>query len=444
MIPINNDERKAGRGKLEVADCVTEDDAKKRINDFFAPPDPFGPAPRMKPAMQYLRTPESEASSDEEDEYSIRRRCSQDTSTSGHILMAPYLSPAPSPTLSTTSQKQATLPRTPDIPHITKPRALSHGEFDITKQLEGLLVTPEEDHNPRFHLSTSARAQFEKQANERKVQKRAAAIRATRERRLVRRYPAQRLVNDLSKYWDESVTNAAYERNQQRVLAKAIRGTELHNKDFQTLLWPRAWLNDEIINAYLEWIEDAANKAANAEAKEAGERPSDVPKFIAHNSFFYSTIVDPQKGPKQTERLMKRKKAPGKSFMQVDSMFVPINKGAHWTVAVIRPVAKTIEYFDSMGGSGHQVIDHMRKWLQFQFGSAYVEAEWTVPRTRCAVQNNGYDCGVFVCTNSLCVALGLDTFCYTESDMTQQRKNIAAILINRGFVGDFTWNAIGM
>jgi hypothetical protein len=39
----------------------------------------------------------------------------------------------------------------------------------------------------------------------------------------------------------------------------------------------------------------------------------------------------------------------------------------------------------------------------------------------------------------LCVALGLDTECYDEREMTLQRENIAAVLINKGFNGDFAW-----
>jgi sentrin-specific protease 1 len=355
--------------------------------------------------------------------------------------MSPFRSPDPSPT----AYKVARIPRTPELPYATNAQpSKTSDEVDITKRLEGLLVTPEEDHDQgsSLGLSTFMRGRLAKQAKEREAKERAEALHAAKERRLIRRNPLRPLVQPLSQKWDEIVFNAQYELSPQRVLAKAIKGTELHKKDFLTLLGHHAWLNDEIINAYLEWIEDAANKAANAEAEAAGERPSDVPKFIAHNSFFYETLKS--KGPNQTERLMKRRKAPGKSFMQVDTMFVPINSGNHWTVAVVRPIAKTIEFFDSMGSHGRHIIQLLREWLKFQLGSAYVEDEWKVPRTGCAVQNNGYDCGVFVCTNSLCVALGLDTSCYTEPDMTQQRRNIAAVLINRGFVADFAWESSGL
>ena len=97
-----------------------------------------------------------------------------------------------------------------------------------------------------------------------------------------------------------------------------------------------------------------------------------------------------------------------------------------------------------MGGNPQSFIKLMREWLKFQLGEKYVEDEWSTPRTACAHQSNGYDCGVFVCTNAFCVALGLDTSCYDECDMPQQRRNIAAVLINRGFIGDFAWNEKGL
>jgi sentrin-specific protease 1 len=225
-------------------------------------------------------------------------------------------------------------------------------------------------------------------------------------------------------------------------ITTGIAGTPLRRKDFETLLGSRAWLNDEIINAYLEWVVAAANLAAVAEAEVNGDPQSTVPKFIAQNSFFYENLSS--KGPNSTERLMKRKKAPGSSFMEVDSMFIPICRSSHWTVGVVRPISKTIEYFDSMGGRNPQFIALMRGWLKFQLGSLYKEDEWTVDHTKCAHQSNGWDCGVFVCTNTFCVALGLDPSCYHERDMVQQRKNIAAILINRGFIGDFAWGSAGL
>lgn len=305
-----------------------------------------------------------------------------------------------------------------------------------------LLITPDDQKEPTF-LSPSKFVTEKrlKLAKERKAKEREAAIRAAKELRLIRRSPLKPLIQPLNSEWEEVVNHALWTNNPNEVLTTSIGGTELLPKDFQRLLGRNAWLNDEIINSYIEWVVDASNRAATALSGSA-ESASKVPKFIAHNSFFYENLI--KKGPSATQGLMRRKKAPGTSLMEVDSVFVPICKGSHWTLGVVRPVAKTIEYFDSMGGSGTQFTNLMRSWLAFQLGDSYIQEEWKVPRTACAHQTNGYDCGVFVCTNAFCVALGLDTSCYRECDMTQQRKNIAAVLINRGFTKDFDFAAGGL
>ncbi|KAH7336381.1 hypothetical protein BKA65DRAFT_459094 [Rhexocercosporidium sp. MPI-PUGE-AT-0058] len=264
---------------------------------------------------------------------------------------------------------------------------------------------------------------------------------AAKLRRLTRQAPLKPLIQGLETKWNTRVTEVQYSRDFSRTLTKSFEGTELRVKDFTTLLGNAAWLNDEIINTYIEWIVIAANKAAATEAEAAGEPVSTVPKFLAHNSFFWNNLRD--KGPKSTERLMKRKKAPGTSLLEVDTVFIPINKGLHWTIGLVRPVARTIEYLDSMGGQGADVIPILVGWVKNQLGSQYNEKEWTIPRTACAYQSNGYDCGVFVCTNALCVALGINPDCYNQRDLTQQRKNIAAVLLNRGFEGDFKWDSEG-
>lgn len=277
-------------------------------------------------------------------------------------------------------------------------------------------------------------------AEERNEKKRLESIHEARQRRLRRLLPLENLVQILNPNWENRVNKAHLTRNNDP-LTTSIGGTELRIKDFRTLLDIRSWLNDEIINAYIEWIVDAANKAANAEAAALGLLRSSTPRFIAHNSFFYQSLS--KKGPESQDRLMKKKGAPGLTLLEVDSVFVPICNGSHWTLGVVRPIAKTIEYFDSMGGSPTKFISRMRDWLKHQLGAAYVSSEWEAPKTLCAIQTNGYDCGVFVCTNALCVAVGLDTSCYEESDMKLQRRNIAAVLLNRGFQGDFAWKVQG-
>jgi len=337
-----------------------------------------------------------------------------------------------------TQNRSVREPRTPDSLRQENVRPLRRGpNVSIDEWMKGLLLDKDDE------LPPSARGKLDRvqRAEERKRRERADALRKAKELRLSRRRPVKPLVQPLNTEWEGLVYDAEHTNSQYQVITTAMEGTELRLKDFRTLLGRHAWLNDEIINSYIEWIVQAANEDAAATDQALGEPASTVPKFIAHNSFFYENLK--KKGPQSTERLMKRKKVPGKELLKVDSVFVPICSGAHWTIGVVRPVAKTIEYFDSMGGRPSMFFSQMRAWLEYQLGSSYKVDEWTEPRTACAHQSNGYDCGVFVCTNAFCVAMGLDTSCYEERDMIQQRRNIAAVLLNRGFRGDFAWELGG-
>ncbi|TGO32243.1 hypothetical protein BHYA_0336g00070 [Botrytis hyacinthi] len=288
-------------------------------------------------------------------------------------------------------------------------------------------------------ISTRAQEKHKREREAQELKEKQEKIRIAKERRLTRRDPSNRLVHALDDKWEDIVREALdrARKNGNLPITQSQGGTPLHYKDFGTLLGRNSWLNDEIINTYIEWVVEAANESAKEEARTFGEPVGKVPKFIAHNSFFYENLD--KKGPSSTQRLMGRKKAPGVSLLQVDTVFVPICRGSHWTVGVVRPMARTIEYFDSLQGSPKTFIKLMRGWLKFQLGADYKEDEWKTPNTGCTRQMNGYDCGVFVCTNALCVALGVNTDCYNGTDMTTMRRNIAALLINKGFQGDFAW-----
>ncbi|KAF7908857.1 uncharacterized protein EAE98_010850 [Botrytis deweyae] len=343
-------------------------------------------------------------------------------------------------------------PRSPKAPTIRLPpmsalrrssTATVTDERSLNDRLATLLTFGDEQddkYGPSpLAISTRAQEKHKKEREAQELKEKQEKIRIAKERRLTRRDPSNRLVHALDDKWEDIVCEALdrARKNGNLPITQSQGGTPLHYKDFGTLLGRNSWLNDEIINTYIEWVVEAANEFAKEEAKIFGEPAGKVPKFIAHNSFFYENLD--KKGPSSTQRLMGRKKAPGVSLLQVDTVFVPICRGSHWTVGVVRPMARTIEYFDSLQGSPKTFIKLMRGWLKFQLGADYKEDEWKTPNTGCTRQMNGYDCGVFVCTNALCVALGVNTDCYNGTDMTTMRRNIAALLINKGFQGDFAW-----
>ena len=281
----------------------------------------------------------------------------------------------------------------------------------------------------RKRKEREAAAAAQKAAQEAAAAKaKAAAEEAERRTRSHRRMPKEKLVKPLSKDWEIKIREAM-SKGDHVALTTTVSGTELRRKDFMTVLGERQWLNDEIINAYLEWIVEYANKKAGKNSRNA------IPKVIAHNSFFYKNIAT--QGPQSVSRWMKRKKAEGKKLLEVETVLIPVNNASHWTIIVVSPKERTIEYLDSFSGASKIFIKHTKEWLAAELGNDWVEEEWRVLETRSAIQNNGYDCGVFCVTNAECVAGGVDTASYDGNDMTDQRQRIAGVLLNRGFGGDF-------
>ncbi|TDZ28261.1 hypothetical protein C8035_v000785 [Colletotrichum spinosum] len=86
------------------------------------------------------------------------------------------------------------------------------------------------------------------------------------------------------------------------------------------------------------------------------------------------------------------------------------------------------------------VCDHMAKMetIKAVLGNKYRAEEWRTVRHEAPQQTNGYDCGVFTITNGICLALGINAVdAYDKEELPLQRLRLAAMLLNRGFEGDF-------
>lgn len=277
----------------------------------------------------------------------------------------------------------------------------------------------------RRRKDREASAAAQKAAEEAAAAKaKAEAEEAERKASSYRRMPTEKLVKPLSKDWEAKIREAM-NRGDHVALTTTVTGTELRRKDFMTVLGEKQWLNDEIINAYLEWIVEYANKKAGRNGRNA------VPKVIAHNSFFYKNIAT--QGPQSVSRWMKRKRAEGKKLLEVETVLIPVNNASHWTIIVVSPKERMIEYLDSFSGASKVFIKHTKEWLAAELGNDWIEEEWRILQTRSAEQLNGWDCGVFLVTNAECVTGGLMTDSYDWQDMGTQRQRIAAVLLNRGF-----------
>ena len=323
----NDDEfRKSGCGTLDISGCSSEGEVTQRINDFWEPPD-FGASRELHTSSPRSAAKPPKRREDDRKHLYQRQDGAPDSRLTPERSSSPQSNESTVPILKETAYRMPTTPESlPQDGSLLSNEANEPAE--LTERLSRLLDL-DGDQKEGSSLIPSGFVSKKRLhlAKERKARERKEALRAARELRLHRRQPRKALVQPLEFEWDDVVNQTIVSNDQRRIITTSIGGTELRLKDFATLLGKRAWLNDEIINTYIEWVVDAANKIAIAQSKEFDEPTSTAPRFIAHNSFFYENLI--KKGPSSTQGLMRRKKAPGASLLDVDSVFVPICKGAH-------------------------------------------------------------------------------------------------------------------
>jgi sentrin-specific protease 1 len=220
-------------------------------------------------------------------------------------------------------------------------------------------------------------------------------------------------LSQLPPHVDQKVTEILEITTPGREIVQSPEGNMLLRKDFATLLdsanyntgKPEGWLNDEIINGFFTALCNAMND-------KAGHTKGKVPPFASYITGWYGSVQ--KKGMSAIERWSRRKGIKGEKLLECKRIFFPVNPGNHWSLLVICPDIRTIEYLDSLdigqsdtNRKSTHYIELGRKWLQMELGDKYVQDEWTDVDRRSSIQDNGSDCGVFTCLNGFASALAL-------------------------------------
>mmetsp|Transcript_26381 Transcript_26381/g.77020 ORF Transcript_26381/g.77020 Transcript_26381/m.77020 type:complete len:346 (-) Transcript_26381:78-1115(-) len=201
-----------------------------------------------------------------------------------------------------------------------------------------------------------------------------------------------------------------------------INNTPITRKDIATLK-PLEWLNDEVINCFVELLRQHAS-----EAEQAGEP---LPKVHIFSSLFYTKLAEsPEYTYGNVRRWTKRAKV---DLFSRDLVIVPINQGnSHWTLGLINLRQKRFEFIDSMHGSDGGRLAVLRRYLKdehqdkkgapLDLGEDWVDISYTAadgtPR-----QTNGFDCGMFMSRTAeyLVRDAVLD---FTQADMPNLRRRM--------------------
>ena len=300
-----------------------------------------------------------------------------------------------------------------------------------------------------LELSDTSRAgiEFQKEQEQRRVaeaarkaaeeERRRKEERARREleERLARsgglRVPSRPFVSQLSLDWQNRARDTLRAASN-TTLATTGEGVDLRRHDFAKVVTQTEWLNDEIINGSLNWLDQAINSAAGIKDVKKATR-----KCLAMSSFFFKRLQD--QGVQNTQRTLRRFGVEKRNFLDVNTILLPICERSHWTLLVVRPSKRTIAHMDSLNPRGSAAYTNLAvAWIKDVLGEKFQAEEWSVVRHEAPMQTNGHDCGVHTITNGICLALGLSPVdCYSAQQMPQQRLRIASMLLNGGFKGEF-------
>jgi sentrin-specific protease 1 len=245
---------------------------------------------------------------------------------------------------------------------------------------------------------------------------------------------AESLLRPLTPTESELVQNALYgEGNPNQVVAryksKETGFIDSMQRESMRRLKPGKWLNDEVIHYYFTML---ANR--DAEMRKA-------PRKRCHffKSFFITKLLDEGVTNQYAYQNVKdwSKNVPGKDIFGLDMVFIPVNIGnAHWACLVVFVQERRIQFFDSLDGDGMYYMDAVMQYLKDEWKSKNPGqelpqlSEWKKVRTTIETpkQQNGFDCGVFICMYADFLSMGYP-LSFTQEDITKCRERIALSIL---------------
>ena len=160
------------------------------------------------------------------------------------------------------------------------------------------------------------------------------------------------------------------------------------------------WLGDEIINFWMNMLNDLVVSSSC--------------KIVVCNTWYYTMISD---GRRDYKHVMNWFKTQNVYVFAVEYLLIPVHtNGNHWMLALVIVKDKQILCFDSLGGDSSEVFDNIFHYLHNQYminedpfkTKAY--PEWSFHEMVCPQQDNGNDCGVYLCIFAFLLTVNMQRF----------------------------------
>lgn len=171
----------------------------------------------------------------------------------------------------------------------------------------------------------------------------------------------------------------------------ALRSKYLTSQKYVDDVLDGEMIGDEVINFYLHRI-----MLRNARAHTVGV----YPKLLVYTTYFYPMLTKNGFESGRPCHLARK----GVSPFEFDLLLIPIHDEAklHWTMVSVNMKDKKIEHYDSLRCSD-DTSNIIRTILRFLLSEArkqrlpFIKDEWNGVVAKGPLQNNGLDCGAFIC-----------------------------------------------
>ncbi|XP_073152080.1 ubiquitin-like-specific protease ESD4 [Henckelia pumila] len=219
---------------------------------------------------------------------------------------------------------------------------------------------------------------------------------------------------------EDDVTNAlSLKSNRGKVLVShETSNIDITGEKFQCLR-PGGWLNDEVINLYVELLKEREKR-----------EPQKFLKCHFFNSFFYKKLIAGKGGYNfQSVRRWTTPKKLGYNLLDCDKIFVPIHKINHWCLAVINKKDEKFQYLDSLKGGDNKVMKMLARYYideaKDKSGKDIDVSSWEEEFVEdLPEQENGYDCGMFMLKYADFYSRDIG-LCFSQENMPYFRRRTA-------------------
>lgn len=191
----------------------------------------------------------------------------------------------------------------------------------------------------------------------------------------------------------------------------------IQRDDIERLNWqPGKWLNDNVINFYMELTNERCKTKPN------------LAKVYAFNTYFATKL---SAGTYNYENVRRWTQRQGIDVFSFQKVFIPVHSAEHWTLMTIHFDHKRIEYYDSLGGRKDELMYRVQSFLFDEHlqkkGTTFDETGWNFDIARGPQQENLIDCGVFICSYIDLTALEFPIFLKQHNIEMFRRKMMCEV-----------------